>query len=183
MPPMPRLFFGLEIPTAIKQRLLKVRSAVSGAKWQVDEQLHITLLFLGSVEEGQLTTVCDWAREIQVEVFSVQVVGLGCFGEPQKPRALWAGVQPVAPMTDLQKALQKRLEKLGFVKENRKFHPHITLARFKREAGSVEALLTEHGEQVFGEFPVTEFVLFDSKPGPTGSVYRVIQRFPLPPHT
>jgi RNA 2',3'-cyclic 3'-phosphodiesterase len=176
---MPRLFFGLEIPPEIKNRLLKVRHSVSGAKWQVDEQLHITLLFLGSAEEEQLNAVCDSAREIQNEAFSVQIAGLGCFGQPRKPRALWAGVQPVTPMTDLQQALQKRLEQLGFVQENRKFRPHVTLARFKREAGSVEALLTEQGDQVFGEFPVTEFVLFDSKPGPTGSVYTVIKRFPI----
>ena len=183
MPPMPRLFFGLEIPPAIKQRLLKVRSAVPGAKWQSDEQLHITLLFLGSVEEEQLIAVRNSASEIQIEPFSLQVAGLGCFGQPRKPRNLWAGVQPAAPVDRLHKTLQAQMEKLGFATEKRTFHPHITLARFKRQPGSVESLLTEQGERIFGHFPVTEFALFDSKPGPTGSVYCVTERFPLKPPT
>lgn len=175
---MPRLFFGLEIPPEIKNRLIKIRSAVPGAKWQSAGQLHITLLFLGSVEEGRLTAVCNSASKIQIDPFSLQVAGLGCFGQPRKPRNLWAGVQPAAPVTRLHEALQGRMDKLGFTKEKRTFSPHITLARFKRDPGSVEAVLAKHGEQEFGEFPVTRFALFESQLGPAGSVYRVIERFP-----
>jgi len=176
---MPRVFFGLQIPPEIKDRLLKVRSSVSGAKWQSAEQLHITLLFLGSVEEERLGSICESARSIQLEPFSVQATGLGCFGHPRKPSALWANVQPVAPLAALQASIQERMEKLGFAADNRAFRPHITLARFKREAGSVEAVLADQEELAFGNFPVTEFALFESMPGPTGSVYRVIKRFPL----
>lgn len=178
---MPRLFFGLELPPDIKDRLLKVRSTVPGAKWQNAGQLHITLLFLGSVEEERLKTVCESASGIQVAPFPLQVTGLDCFGPPRRPRNLSASIQPVAPTARLHEALQKRMETLGFATENRTFRPHITLARFKREAGSVEALLAEQGERVFGQLSVTEFALFESKPGPTGSVYSVIERFPIHP--
>lgn len=176
---MARLFFGLEIPSEIKHRLLKVRSAVSGAKWQSAEQLHITLLFLGSVEELQLEAVANAAREIQSEPFELSVAGLGCFGQSRRPRNLWAGVQPEAPVAAIHEALGQRMENLGFEAERRSFLPHITLARFKRQPGSVEGLLAEQGASVFGQFAVTEFALFESKPGPAGSVYRVIERFPL----
>lgn len=176
---MPRLFFGLEVPPETKGRLLQVRSAVSGAKWQTAEQLHITLLFLGRVEENAASAVCESAREILMEPFFLSVAGLNCFGQPRRPRNLWAGVQPVAPVASLYAALQGRMVSLGFATEVRTFRPHITLARFKGQAGSVEGLLAEHGESVFGQFPVKEFALFDSKPGPAGSVYTAIERFPL----
>ena len=66
---MPRLFFGLEIPAQIKARLLKARAEVSGAKWQSVEQIHITLLFLGDVEEERLLEVCEAARHIPLAPF------------------------------------------------------------------------------------------------------------------
>jgi len=176
---LPRVFFGLELPPEIKSRLLKVRSAVSGAKWQSAEQLHITLLFLGRVEEARLEAVVGSARDIQSAPFELEVAGLGCFGQSRRPRNLWAGVQPEAPVAAIHDALGRRMVNLGLEAERRAFRPHITLARFKRQPGSVEDLLTQHGESVFGQFAVTEFALFESKQGPAGSVYRVIERFPL----
>ncbi|WP_372998860.1 RNA 2',3'-cyclic phosphodiesterase [Marinobacter sp.] len=177
---MPRLFFGLELPSEIKDRLLKIRSAVPGAKWQSAEQLHITLLFLGTVSQENLDALAGSARDIKSEPFLLDVAGVGCFGQPQRPKNLWAGVQPEAPVAALNKRLGARMEKFGFCAESRVFRPHITLARFKRQAGSVEPLLVEYGDSGFGQFQVTEFVLFESNPGPAGSVYSVIDRFPLP---
>lgn len=175
---MPRVFFGLEIPPAIKDRLLTVRAEVPGAQWQGAEQLHITLLFLGNVEPERLAAVCEAASDLAFEAFPLQLTGLGCFGQPHRPRNLWAGVQPVAPVARLHQALQERMKALGLATENRGFRPHLTLARFKSGAGSVEPLLAEYGERVFGQFPVTELTLFESKPGPAGSRYTIIQRLP-----
>ncbi len=176
---MTRLFFGLEIPAEIKSRLLMVRTQVSGAKWQSAEQLHLTLAFLGSVADEQVVSVRDAARRIQMEPFPLGVSGLGCFGQPQAPRTLWAGVRPEAPVAGLHEALRVQMQSLGIATESRAFCPHITLARFRRQAGSVEALLKGHGERNFGQFPVTAFGLFESKSGAAGSVYTVIERFPL----
>ena len=176
---MPRLFFGLELPPEIKDRLLKVRSVVPGEKWQGAEQLHITLLFLGAVSKEDLEALAGSARSITSQPFLLDVAGVGCFGQPQRPKNLWAGVQPREQVAALNKSLGARMEKFGFGAESRVFRPHITLARFKRQAGSVEPLLVEYGDSRFGQFQVTEFVLFESKPGPAGSVYSVIERFPL----
>lgn len=176
---MARLFFGLELPPEIKARLLKIRSAVPGAKWQGAEQLHITLLFMGAVSQEDLEAMAGSARGIKSEPFLLDVAGIGCFGQPQRPKNLWAGVQPEAPVAGLNKSLGALMERRGFGAERRVFRPHITLARFKRQAGSVEPLLDEYSDSRFGQFQVTEFVLFESKPGPAGSVYSVIERFPL----
>lgn len=176
---MPRLFFGVEIPPAIKERLLNVQAPVDGAKWQNAEQLHLTLLFLGTLDDDQVSTVCASARGIQQAQFWLAVSGLGCFGQPQKPRNLWAAVAPTEPLSLLHDALMSRIQGPARPSESRAFRPHITLARFKRQAGSVEALLDEHGNAAFGHFPVDEFCLFESSQGPSGSVYSVLERFPL----
>ncbi|WP_417517333.1 RNA 2',3'-cyclic phosphodiesterase [Marinobacter sp.] len=175
---MPRLFFGLEIPAQIKTRLLEVRAEVPGAKWQSVEQMHLTLSFLGDVEEERLTAVCEAARHIPQAPFELSVLGLGCFGQACAPRNLWASVQPVAPVASLHNAIKGQMESLGLTTASRAFRPHITLSRFTRQPGSVEGLLAEYGETAFGSFQVDQFVVFESKQGSGGSVYTVIKRFP-----
>ena len=176
---MPRLFFGLEIPPAIKTRLLRVQSPVPGARWQSADQLHLTLLFLGAVDEGQVPALCAAARSVQRAPFWLAVSGLGCFGQPARPRNLWAGVAPAEPLGTLKEALKNRIGNPAPDAEREVFRPHITLARFKRQAGSVEALLAEHGDAAFGHFPVDEFCLFESSQGSSGSAYSVLERFGL----
>ncbi|MCG2581021.1 MAG: RNA 2',3'-cyclic phosphodiesterase [Marinobacter sp.] len=177
---MRRLFFGLDLPADIKQRLLGVNAPISGAKWQSLEQLHITLLFLGNVKQDRIAALCDAARNLPVEAFELDVTGLGCFGQPRSPRNLWAGVQPPDPVAALHGALRSRMATLGFAPESRSFRPHITLARFKKQRGSVEGVLDDHGDSAFGHFAVSDVVLFESNQGRGGSIYTVIERFPLP---
>ncbi|MBZ2167396.1 RNA 2',3'-cyclic phosphodiesterase [Marinobacter sp. F4216] len=176
---MPRLFFSIEIPGWVKQRLLQVRAPVAGARWQSPAQLHLTFLFLGQVAEDRVSELCAAARCLPLSAFDVSVSGIGCFGQPASPRNLWAGVRPKEPMMDLQNALKDNLGPLGFEFEKRAFRPHITLARFKKQRGSVETLLAEFQDADFGIFPVTEFVLYQSTQGAGGSVYTVVERFAL----
>ncbi|AMQ88255.1 RNA 2',3'-cyclic phosphodiesterase [Marinobacter sp. LQ44] len=178
---MPRLFFGLEIPEAIKTSLLQVKTQVAGARWQSRGQLHLTLAFLGQVEDHQVALACDLARGITQSSFELNVQGLGCFGSPEKPKILWAGVSPENELRDLQNNLATRLTANGFTLENPNFKPHITLSRFRHPAGSVSSLLDSHQGTVFGLMPVQDFVLYESAPGPGGSIYNVIERFTLQP--
>lgn len=178
---MPRLFFGLEIPPDTVQALLKVESPIDGARWQRAEQLHLTLAFLGEVPAEHIALATHTARALRIEPFTLQVKGLGCFGNPEKPRALWAGVDQEAPVARLHEQLATSLDEQGFTIKNQPFKPHITLSRFKRgHAGSVEALLDAYRDAMFGTLPVTSFALFQSTPGPQGSVYTVLERFSLP---
>lgn len=174
-----RVFFGLELPAELKARLLQVRTDVMGAQWQSAEQLHLTSLFLGVIEEALLLAVREAARDIALAAFKLNVTGLGCFGEPHAPKILWAGVESEAPVTSLHGAIKERVENLGIKTERRSYRPHLTLARFKGQRDSVEHLLAEYRETVFGSFAVDEFVLFESQQGPAGSVYKVLERYPL----
>ncbi len=174
-----RLFLGLELPDPVKQRLLAVRQPVAGARWQRADQLHLTLAFLGSVEEQLLPDVRTAARSLPVKPFDLAVTGLGCFGHPDRPRNLWAGVQPVEQLAELQDALNERLILSGFTREKRTFRPHITLARFRNNAGSVAHLLKDGERSLAGSFLVHRITLFESLLGESGSVYHVVERFPL----
>lgn len=174
-----RLFFGLELPDAIKQRLLTIQQPVAGARWQRVDQLHLTLAFLGSVEAQRLPDICDAARNLAVEPFDLAVTGVGCFGHPDRPKNLWAGVQPVEELAGLHDELLQRLAACGFGQEKRTFRPHITLSRFRKEPGSVRELLREHQAVHAGTFSVNQVALFESVCGEQGSVYQIIERFPL----
>lgn len=178
---MPRVFFGVEVPAAVKKSLLTLKSPVNGARWQSRHQLHLTLVFVGSVKDEGLETLSYAASLVSANAFEVEVAGVEAFGRPDHPRNLWAGVSPEQPITELYQQLSARIAAAGFETEHRGFKPHITVARFRKQAGSVAGLLESHREARFGVLPVTEFVLFESTPGAGGSVYTVIERFPLQP--
>ena len=176
---MPRLFFGLEIPESIKTSVLTVKTDINGARWQSEAQLHLTLAFLGEVKEEQVTLARDNAREIACPPFELEATGLGCFGKEESPKILWAGISPEAKLRELQHILAQRLITDGFTLQNPSFKPHITLSRFRTGAGSVAELIERYRSTRFGSWPVQGFALFESTPGQSGSVYTVLERYPL----
>lgn len=176
---MPKVFFGLEMPAEVKRRLLKVKAPVKGARWQRDEQLHLTLVFVGRVEEDDVPLLCELANTVSGKPFDLEIRSLGCFGSPDHPRILWAGVSPDVPLASLYQQLAEILAEAGFTIENRNFRPHITVSRFGRNAGSVRDLIEAQNGMVFGTMAVQEFVLYKSTQEPEGSVYTVLGRFAL----
>ena len=176
---MPRLFFGLEIPDSIKTSLLKVKTDINGARWQSKAQLHLTLAFLGEVEEEQITLARDNARKVTHPPFELEAAGLGCFGKQESPKILWAGVPHEDELRELQHTLAQGLISEGFTLQNPSFKPHITLSRFRAGASSVAELIERYRSTRFGSWPVQGFALFESTPGQSGSVYTVLERYPL----
>ncbi|QBM17794.1 RNA 2',3'-cyclic phosphodiesterase [Marinobacter sp. JH2] len=176
---MPKVFFGVEIAPNIKRRLLIEQTPVQCARWQSCEQLHLTLVFLGNVPDEAVTRLFEAADAVSEKSFELTVRGLGCFGSPQRPNILWAGVSPEPPVAKLHRQLLDNLRAKGFNIEHRNFRPHITLSRFGRDAGSVQSLIETTGDADFGTMTVRAFVLYGSTQGPDGSVYTVLKRFPL----
>jgi 2'-5' RNA ligase len=174
-----RLFFGLELPESVKQRLLDIQQPVAGARWQRADQLHLTLVFLGSVAAQHLPMLREAVRNLPVLPFDLAISGVGCFGRPDRPKNLWAGIRPVEKLAELQAELNQRLASGGFACEKRRFSPHITISRFKGEAGSVAGLLQDYNELQIGPFQVDHFALFESVQGERGSVYHVVETYPL----
>jgi 2'-5' RNA ligase len=177
---MMRCFVAVELEPALRRpltRLLREQlPRTREVRWCTEQQLHVTLKFLGEVPDGQLSAVCDavTAAAEAVEPFSLRLTGLGCFPSPRSPRVLWCGVEDpaggCARWVDLADPL---FEDLGFARETRKFHPHITLGRSKSPAGSdvMRRVLEEVPAPATPAMTVEEVVLFESRLAPGGAQY------------
>src|SRR5690606_17974330 len=128
----------------------------------------------------RLADISAALRAITAPGFSLMLRGVDIFGEPARPRLLWAGVEPTAPVQHLRDKVEQALVRTGLPAETRKFKPHLTLARFGREnRGRPAAVLTAHATCTSASCPVTEFVLFESRLGHTGAVCVPLERYGL----
>lgn len=177
---MPRLFTGLEIPPDIAFALSLKRGGLSGARWIDAENYHITLRFIGDVDHKTADEVADSLDRLANSLrFTVRLTQLGSFGG-DKPRALYAGVEPSEELVRLQAAQERVLQRAGLAPEGRKFTPHVTLARL-RGVGPEEVarFIAEAGRFEPLAFPVGRFVLFSSRDSVGGGPYVVEQSYPL----
>lgn len=176
---MIRLFVALEIPERVKERLSMIGGGVPGARWMTDDQLHLTLRFIGEVDDHVAHDIDDTLVGLRAPAFTLELAGVGEFGS-KYPRALWAGVRPNDALMHLQRKIETALQRIGLPAEARKFSPHVTLARLKgapRE--KVMAFLTHHSLFSSASFPVSRFVLFSSHQGSGGSVYHAERVYEL----
>jgi 2'-5' RNA ligase len=167
-----RLFVAVELPQHVKERLAEVVAELSACRadvrWVSDGALHLTLKFLGSVDardlggvETALQRVAAAARPTRGRVRSI-----GSFPHPSRPRVLWAGVEPDGPaLGELHGALDEAMGDVGFEREKRRFHPHVTLARVRGPRGLPElreAMVAREGFDA-GTFQIDALTLFRSE--------------------
>lgn len=195
-----RLFVALELPAFVKKSLEKLQADIrsdsrvsadgSGfpARWSAPENIHLTLAFLGDVPVAGDHTVpgeIDEALFIAVEGFSpvtLRAAGLSVFPGVRRARVLWTGVRGETDrLAKLQARVANHLEAVGFPKEKRRFTPHLTLARFKGDAGPeiVLSALERHGGFSSEPFVADALRLFQSRLTPKGPVYTVLRSYPL----
>lgn len=174
-----RLFIGIELPDWIKNQLLAVQMPLSGARWQGADQLHLTLSFLGEVNDQQVPAIQRALADLMLSPFALRLNGIHSFGSAKRPRLLWAGVTPEAPVVALHTTVETLVRSLGFPGEDSpRFQPHITLARMGRSPGDASAFLQTHHDFASAPFDVTRIALFQSVIQPSGSAYQVLDRFP-----
>ncbi len=177
---MPRLFTGLQLPHDLGFALSLKRGGLSGARWIDPENYHITLRYIGDVDHRTAGEVYD-ALEMHadVEPFSLTISHLGVFGG-NKPRALYAGVEPSEPLARLQASQERLLQRIGLPPDGRKFVPHVTLARLRDTSPADLARHIAHAGQFMAmSFAVGEFVVFSSRDSVGGGPYIVEQDYPL----
>lgn len=152
---------------------------IPGARRVPPEQIHLTLAFPGDVEEAVTECLCDELSRIRISRFDLRCAGVGCFPGRQRPRVLWAGVEPEQRLLALAAAVQSALAACGIPLEERHFSPHITLARLKQPQphGADRFLAGPPG--VFPPFSVGEFILFQSILSSSGAQHIPLRRFPL----
>ena len=176
---MIRLFVALEIPEAIRTRLTLLEGGVPGARWASEDQMHLTLRFIGEVDGNVANDIDDALAGIRAPGFTLELAGVGEFGG-KNPRALWAGVRSNDALLHLQKKIETALQRIGLPPEERKFSAHVTLARMRSAPREkVMQFLTHHALFASGPFPVNRFVLFSSQLGSGGSVYHAERVYPL----
>ncbi|MDV3252305.1 RNA 2',3'-cyclic phosphodiesterase [Devosia sp. BK] len=177
---MPRLFTGLEIPPDIGFALSLKRGGLTGARWIDPDNYHITLRFIGDVDNQTANDAADNLDYLSESLrFPIRLTHLGTFGG-DKPRALYVGVEPSEALSRLQSAQERMLQRAGLPAEGRKFVPHVTLARLRgTSAEEVARYIAEAGRFEPLTFAVPRFVLFSSRDSVGGGPYVVEQTYPL----
>ena len=176
---MHRLFVAIRPPDRVRQLLLGAMGGISDARWQRDDQLHLTLRFIGEVDRHRAGDVHAALGAIHHPRFAIAVNGLGTFDRRGQPETVWAGVAPPEPLKALHKKVDQAIARVGVEPEQRAYLPHITLARLKRSSRSVRGLIEEAGGLRSEPFQVDRFSLYESKLTPEGAVYTIVETYAL----
>ncbi len=162
----------------------RLRQDFPKVRWSRPEQFHLTLKFIGDIDNRQLPTVCQSLREVcaAVDPFAIELSGLGTFPKNKPPRVVWAGVHdPAEQLRKLAEQIDERLGQLGIAREIRQFNPHLTLGRVTRAADSdrLQEALVEAAPRIAGRCEVEELALLASFKEGGQIVYDAIDRVPL----
>lgn len=176
---MHRLFTAIRPPAVIRQDLLAAMGGISGARWVTDEQLHLTLRFIGEVDRHQARDIHAALGAVHHPRFDLAVSGLGAFDRRGQVEVIWAGVTPHDAVKALHRKVDQALTRAGVEPDRRAFSPHITLARIKRGAGPVRHLIEQSGGLSTEPFGVDQFILYESQLTPEGPIYTEVERYPL----
>ena len=177
-----RSFVAVELPASFRQEIgrLHGRIATEGLRLVRPDLVHITLKFLGDVQEGRVDAVDAALREVKAAPFPVQVKGIGAF-PGQSVRVLWLGLE--GDFSKLHQGIEKALEPLGFPPEKRGFSPHVTLGRVGRPnvetSRQIQARMSELSGLDMGSFTVDRFYLKKSTLTRGGPIYEDLAGFSL----
>ena len=176
---MPRLFTALEIPKEIALSLSMQRGGLPGARWIDPENYHITLRFIGDIDDALTRDITALLDQVKRRGFTVGFNGISSFGG-RRPRAVVAAIPPVAPLTELQAEHERIMQRVGLEPEGRKYSPHVTLARLRDTSSrQVADYLAERGPLNGLSFAASRFVLFSSRALVGGGPYVVEAAYPL----
>ena len=175
-----RLFVGIPLPEAVKQTISQLPDSTLPVRWTRPDAYHLTLIFIGEVQEPQANEIRNALYEITpMRGFDVEVASVGCFPDRKKPKVLWTGVQPHEPVAELHRQINRMLCTIKAPKDEKKFHPHITFGRVKKPNRSITSYIESHSDKHFGHFTVSGFNLYSSTLQPAGAVHTIIEHYPL----
>jgi 2'-5' RNA ligase len=176
---MHRLFVAIRPPEPIRDLLIDAMDDSADFRWQDEEQLHITLRFVGEVDRPVADDLASALTRVRAERFAIRVSGVGRF-EQRSSGALWAGVEPKEPLAALAAKVERACLAIGLEPERRAYHPHITLARWKgRRSREVADFLERRRGIVSDTFEVDSFILFESRLSRHGAHYEEVASYAL----
>jgi RNA 2',3'-cyclic 3'-phosphodiesterase len=181
-----RLFVALDLPDAVRRALAefiaKLKPKSRGARWIHPENLHITLKFIGHVGNKKLSPIhaaLSWIHSEQP--IELHFRGMGFFPNERRPRVFWCGIAGSPNLAELAADIDRALLPLGIEADTRPFTPHLTLARFKSDAGvhKLVRAATDMKSTDFGVATETNFHLYESLLKSTGAQYNRLASFPF----
>ena len=180
---MTRVFVALSLPEATRASLAAIQAQLNAGRIVDEENLHLTLLFLGDQDDEALGDLHDALTAIASPGLVLRIPGLGSFGGA-RPRALWAGIAPDPALSALHRAMKGAARRAGLAVEARKFKPHVTIARFGHgfaEDEEFQRFVAAHAGLSLPPFEIRQFSLFASTLRPDGPVYEELAAYPLLP--
>ncbi len=178
-----RTFIAVEIPEKERKPIWTLiteqKKKNLPIKWVEFQNLHITLKFLGEIDEKKLERMIPLLSTIsgKTKSFKMSLENIGCFPGIRNPRVLWVGViQGSDELIKLAIDIENELYKIGIKKEEKKFHPHLTIGRIKTPC-NVDDIINQPIKT--NQFDVKEFILFKSTLQPSGPIYEKLKKFPL----
>ena len=183
-----RSFVAIEISPDIKAHIKGVqnefKASTSDVRWVRSEGMHLTLKFLGGIEQERIPEIANVLKECSTATgpFSLGIRSLGAFPNETNPKVIWIGVEDESGrLQAVQQAMEKGLSAIGFKAEKRAFTPHLTLGRLKSPKGkrAISQQLEASRKYDCGTFAVKEICLFKSDLKPSGAVYTKLKTFEL----
>lgn len=177
-----RTFIAIPLAAEVQERILALQNEVKkeisqGVKWVEKQSLHVTLKFLGDVEESAVSAISSCLAKMTEKLapFSFRVQGVGVFPNKEKPHILWTGIEGAREiLPSLARNLDTEMKRFGIASEEKEFSPHITIGRVKRFAeiplASIHTFL-QHKDLGLGEVQVKSILLFKSELFPEGPIY------------
>jgi RNA 2',3'-cyclic 3'-phosphodiesterase len=176
---MHRLFVAIRPPEPIRDLLIDAMDDSPELRWVSEDNLHLTLRFIGEVERPQAEDVTAALDAIRFPGFHLQIAGVGQFAH-RNGGALWSAVAPREKVAALAAKVERACQMAGLVPERRAFHPHITLARWnRRSSAAVQAFLERNRGLRSDAFFVTGFTLFESQLSRHGPLYHAVADYEL----
>jgi 2'-5' RNA ligase len=184
---MPRIFLALNFSVAVTRKIaeeverLKAPMGDAGFRvaWVPAANLHLTLKFLGSIPEELVEGVTGACRRVAARHRPIEAsaAGLGAFPSAAKPSVLWVGVEAGPALVALQRDVEAAMVELGFEKEERAFHPHVTVGRVKEARGPATDLWKS--DAAMGSSALPEIIIYESRTRSAGAEYVARARVPL----
>lgn len=185
---MLRTFIAIELSETVRQDVARVIAELdrieAAVRWVKPENLHLTLKFLGDVEEPRLSDLFDGTEEVLrgIQAFRITFRGLGAFPHLRRPRVFWIGIEQGADsLKTVQKRIEDRLTGLGFPRDTKAFSPHLTLGRVKKSLRGIFELASTIERMSVGpeEMSVERVVVMKSVLTPEGPIYSKLREVPL----
>jgi len=175
-----RLFVAIPIPEELRRRMTMLCTGVRGAHWAHEDNMHVTLSFIGEVPDDRVADITAELDRVRSAPFALTLAGAGHFETGRRVRALWIGIEPEPALLALKERVDAALARAGHQPERRRFLPHVTIARMKGlSPGAVAGWLGANTLFRAVPFDVDRFVLYRSHLGQGGAHYQPLHEVAL----